>query len=273
MHGRLEEDELQRKDQDGTTRKKALIEFGCDPNQFSKWEYKDEEIAAYLELHIEQGPVLEEKGQGVGIVTGISGPLWLTVELAGFAGHAGSVPMSMRQDALVGAAAIITTLNNIASQNIENPTVGTVGNIEVFPNSRNIIAEKVRFTIDLRDMDMERRNAYEQDLRKAIGDICAEQGLTYTIKEDTNSEPRYCAKWIKDCMKEGAALMNISPPELMSGPFHDALVMSYVCDYGMIFVRSKDGISHNPKEYSSYEDIALGTELLYHTTEKVLEKL
>ncbi|KYG27848.1 M20 family metallo-hydrolase [Priestia endophytica] len=273
MHGRLEEDELQRKDQHGTTRKEALIEFGCDPNQFSKWEYKDEEIGAYLELHIEQGPVLEEKGQGVGIVTGISGPLWLTVELAGFAGHAGSVPMSMRQDALVGAAAIITTLNNIASQNIENPTVGTVGNIEVFPNSRNIIAEKVRFTIDLRDMDMERRNAYERDLRKAIGDICAEQGLTYTIKEDTNSEPRYCAKWIKDCMKEGAALMNISPPELMSGPFHDALVMSYVCDYGMIFVRSKDGISHNPKEYSSYEDIALGTELLYHTTEKVLEKL
>ncbi|SES12751.1 M20 family metallo-hydrolase [Psychrobacillus sp. OK032] len=267
--GKLEDGELDRQDKDGVTRREALIEFGCDPDKFKESEYDLSKIAAFLELHIEQGPVLEAKGEAVGIVTGISGPLWLTVELTGLAGHAGSVPMPMRQDALVGAAKVIVKLNELTSKIPGAPTVGTVGSLKVFPDSRNIIPEQVTFTVDLRDIDETRRDEIESELRQSINQIANEHGLTYKITEDTKSEPRFCNDKIMNIMRSESEEMGINTPELMSGPFHDSLAMSYVCDYAMIFIRSKDGISHNPKEYSAPEDIALGTELLYRTVVKL----
>lgn len=267
--GKLEDGELERIDKNGMTRKEALIQFGCDPTKLKESEYPEGSIAAFLELHIEQGPILEAKDTPVGIVTGISGPLWLTVELEGFAGHAGSVPMSMRKDALVGAAKIIVALNELASTDSTAPTVGTVGSMNIFPDSRNIIPEKVSFTVDLRDIDIERRHKIEKQLRTRIAEITEEHQLAYKISEDTNSEPRYCSERIMHVMREESKQIGLNPIELMSGPFHDSLAMSYVCEYGMIFVRCKDGISHNPKEYSTIEDISLGTELLYRTTIKM----
>jgi allantoate deiminase/N-carbamoyl-L-amino-acid hydrolase len=269
MTGKLEEHELERSDKNGITRREALIQFGCDPADFESYVFQEGRIGAFLELHIEQGPVLESLDAPIGIVSGISGPLWLTVEMKGFAGHAGSVPMSMRQDALLGCAKIIVALNELVRQEPGAPTVGTVGSLTVFPDSRNIIPEKVSFTIDLRDIDLRRRNALEAELLSVIENVSREHGLTYTIREDTNSEPRYCANWIKQSLHQEAALMGLTPPELMSGPFHDSLTMSYVCDYGMIFVRCLEGISHNPKEYASPEDIALGTELLYRNARRI----
>jgi allantoate deiminase len=263
--GKLEEGELERMDINGVTRRQALLDFGCDPERFESSRYAEDSIAAYLELHIEQGPVLEGKDAPIGIVTGISGPLWLTVEMTGVAGHTGSVPMNMRQDALLGAAKIITALNDLVCREPGAPTVGTVGSLNVFPNSRNIIPEKVSFTIDLRDIDLNRRQRLEEQLTNILSDVATEHGLSYNVREDTNSEPRYCAEWIKDIMRNQSSFIGNPAPELMSGPFHDALVMSYVCDYGMIFVRSQGGISHNPSEYSSIEDISIGTELLYQT--------
>ncbi|PIC64640.1 Zn-dependent hydrolase [Sporosarcina sp. P13] len=262
---KLEEGELERQDKTGMTRRQALIEFGCDPSKFEECLIDTSKIVAFLELHIEQGPVLEAKEEPIGIVTGISGPLWMTVEMEGLAGHAGSVPMAMRQDALVGAAKVIVKLNELAQEVNGAPTVSTVGSLQVFPDSRNIIPEKVTFTVDLRDIDESRRDKIEQAFRQDLDNIAAEHGLTYTIHEDTRNGPRFCNENIMQIMREESAEMGLTPPELMSGPFHDSLEMSYVCDYGMIFVRSKDGISHNPKEYSSPEDIALGTELLYKT--------
>lgn len=265
MLGKLEEGELERSDKNGVTRREALIKFGCDPSKFQESLIDPSTIAAFLELHIEQGPVLEAKDEPVGIVTGISGPLWLTVEMEGLAGHAGSVPMPMRQDALVGAAKVIVKLNELAQEVPGAPTVSTVGSLEVFPDSRNIIPEKVTFTVDLRDIDESRRDQIEQVLLQELEKIAVEHSLSYKVSEDTRNEPRFCNENIMQIMREESAEMNLTPPELMSGPFHDSLEMSYVCDYGMIFVRSKDGISHNPKEYSSPEDIALGVELLYKT--------
>ncbi|RCW43349.1 M20 family metallo-hydrolase [Paenibacillus prosopidis] len=272
MTGKLEEGELERTDKNGMTRREALLEFGCDPAGFDGYTFEEGRIGAFLELHIEQGPVLEAKGEPIGIVSGISGPLWWTVEMTGFAGHAGSVPMPMRQDALVGCAKVIVALNELARQEPDAPTVGTVGSLTVFPDSRNIIPERVSFTVDLRDIDLERRNGLEEQLRMLIDDACLEHGLSYTIREDTNSEPRFCADWLKDVLRHEAAGMGLTPPELMSGPFHDSLTMSYVCDYSMIFVRCKEGISHNPKEYAAPEDIQLGTELLYRAARKISER-
>lgn len=270
--GKLEDGELERKDKDGITRKQALLDFGCNPAKFKESEYKPGSIFCFLELHIEQGPVLDVAQKPVGIVTGISGPLWLTVTIRGMAGHAGSVPMAMRKDAMVGAAEIIIALNEIATQVPGAPTVGTVGTLNVFPASRNIIPEEVTFTVDLRDIDLERRHKYEKQLMDKIRSITEKHQLTYKISEDTNSEPRYCADWIKAIIKDECNKLKLDAPELMSGPFHDALALSYACDYGMIFIRSKDGISHNPLEYSSYEDLALGTEVLYGTVLNILKK-
>ncbi len=269
--GKLEEGEMERKDQDGITRRQALIDFGIDISKFKESEYKPGSIFCFLELHIEQGPVLDIAHKPIGVVSGISGPLWLTVNLKGMAGHAGSVPMPLRKDAMVGAAKITIALHEIATQIPGAPTVGTVGTMKVFPSSRNIIPEEVSFTVDLRDIDLDRRNRYEKQLRDKIEEICQQHQLTYTISEDTNSEPRYCADWIKEIIHEECKGLNLEAPELMSGPFHDAMALSYACDYGMIFVRCKDGISHNPLEYSSYEDLALGAEILYRTALKILK--
>ena len=269
--GKLEPGELQRTDKDGITREQALIDFGCDPAKFKESEYKPGSIFCFLELHIEQGPILDIGKKPIGVVSGISGPLWLTVKLKGMAGHTGSVPMPLRKDALLGAAEIIVAVNEIATQVPGNPTVGTVATINVFPASRNIIAEEAVFTVDLRDIDLDRRNRYEKQLRERIELIAQKNKLTYEISEDTNSEPRYCADWIKQIIHDECKVLDLDAPELMSGPFHDALALSYACDYGMIFVRCKDGISHNPLEYASYEDLALGAEIMYGTVLKILK--
>ena len=270
--GKLEEGELQRTDKDGITREQALKDFGCDIAKFKESEYKPGSIFCFLELHIEQGPILDLANKPIGVVSGISGPLWWTVKLKGMAGHTGSVPMPIRKDALVGAAEIIVAVNEIATQVPGNPTVGTVGTLNVFPASRNIIPEEVIFTVDLRDIDLERRNRYEKQLRDKIEAITQKHQLTYSISEDTKSDPRYCADWIKEIIHNECKTLNLDAPELMSGPFHDALALSYVCDYGMIFVRCKDGISHNPLEYSSYEDLAIGTNVMLGTVMGILNK-
>ncbi|GGF94848.1 M20 family metallo-hydrolase [Paenibacillus abyssi] len=270
--GQLEEGELERTDKNGITRRQALLEFGGEPEGFADSEYQPGQVGTFLELHIEQGPVLESLDCPVGIVTGISGPLWWTVDMYGFAGHAGSVPMGLRRDALVGASKVIVGLQAIASSQPEAPTVGTVGSLKVFPDSRNIIPEHVQFTVDLRDIDLSRRNKLEKQLRGLIDQAAQEHGLRVEIREDTNSEPRYCAPRILNTVREAAKEMKVAAPELMSGPFHDSLAMSYYCDYGMIFVRCKEGISHNPQEYASKEDIATGTELLYQTLLKMCQE-
>lgn len=268
--GKLEPGDLQRADKDGITREQALRDFGCNPDQLAASEYAPGSIHCFLELHIEQGPVLDIQGHPVGIVSGISGPLWLTVKLKGMAGHTGSVPMHLRKDALLGAAEIIVAINQIATQDPGSQTVGTCGSLNVFPNSRNIIPEEVVFTLDLRDIDQSRRDVYELQLREQIAAIVEKHGLICEITVDTNSEPRYCAQWLKDIIRAECTSLGLLAPELMSGPFHDALALSYACDYAMIFVRCKDGISHNPLEYSSDEDLALGAEVLYGTMLGVL---
>lgn len=271
LAGMLEEGELDRKDKQGMTRREALMEFGVEPDVTASPVYEKGDIAAFLELHIEQGPVLEEKGKPVGIVSGISGPIWLTVTLEGFAGHAGSVPMTMRQDALVGASEIIRKFDELVKREGTETTVGTVGSMQVFPNSRNIIAEKVEFTVDLRDIDVEARTKLEEKLYRIIEETAIGYNLKYEIKEDTRSEPRYCADWIKDIMREEDEKLGLDSPTLMSGPFHDALFMSYISDYGMIFVRCEKGISHNPLEFAEMDDIEKGVKLLYGTALRICQ--
>lgn len=263
--GKLEEGELQRQDKDGITREQALFDFGCDITRFKDDEYAPGSIRCFIELHIEQGPILDRTNKPIGIVSGIAGPLLLSLNLKGMAGHAGSVPMPLRKDALLGAAKVVVAVNEIASQFTPAPTVGTVGTLNVFPSSRNIIPEVVNMTMEFRDIEMARRDTCERQLKDEIEAIAQTHGLTYELTVDTDIKSSYCADWIKDTIRASCVDLGLEAPELVSGPFHDALVMSDACDYGMIFVRCKDGISHNPLEYASYEDLALGSEVLYLT--------
>ncbi|WLD94587.1 M20 family metallo-hydrolase [Alkalihalobacillus sp. AL-G] len=269
LTGMLEDGELERKDKNGMTRREALKEFGVEPDLSESPTYQKGDIAAFLELHIEQGPVLEAQGKPVGIVSGISGPIWLTVTLEGFAGHAGSVPMNLRQDAVVGASEIIRRFDELVKREGAETTVGTVGSLQVFPNSRNIIAEKVEFTVDLRDIDLERRTTIENQLYQIIEETSSTYNFEHEIKEDTRSEPRYCDEWIKEIMKEEGEKLKLEAPVLMSGPFHDALFMSCISDYGMIFVRCEKGISHNPLEFADMDDIEKGVQLMYQTALRI----
>ena len=272
LAGLLEDGELDRKDKTGMTRKEALKEFGVVPDLSQSPVYQKGDIEAFLELHIEQGPVLESENKPVGIVSGISGPIWMTVTLEGFAGHAGSVPMPLRKDAMVGASEIISKFDRLIKEEGKETTVGTVGSVQVFPNSRNIIPEKVEFTIDLRDIDLEHRTKLEKKLYTIIEESAANYNLTHTISEDTRSDPRYCADWIKDIMKTEDEALGFESPVLMSGPFHDALFMSYISDYGMIFVRCEKGISHNPLEFAEMDDIEKGVQLLYQTALRISQE-
>lgn len=269
--GNLDADELNRKDKDGITREQALRDFGCDPEKITESVYPPGSIHSYIELHIEQGPLLEKVNQPLGIVTGIAGPLWLTVKVKGFAGHAGTVPMDMRQDALAGASEMIIAFNEIVKQDPASTTVGTVGDLKVSPGSRNVIPDEVEFTIDMRDIDKDRRNMYEQQLRESCRNIAEKHSLTVEIIEDQRTDPSYCSSWIKEVIRAESMDMGLDAPKMMSGAFHDALIMSSVSDYGMIFVRCKDGISHNPEEYASQDDLAVGAELLYRTLLKMAQ--
>lgn len=271
--GKFEPGELDRTDKDGISRRQALIDFGCDPDRLEESVYPPGAIGAFLELHIEQGPYLEVQDKPIGIVTGIAGPLWLTVKLEGFAGHAGSVPMDLRKDALLGAAKMIGEINHLVRKEKGIPTVATVGSLRVFPDSPNAIPEKVEFTIDLRDVDLARRNRFEEAIRMMIAKEAANYRLKVEIQEDTNLAPVDCADWIQEVIAEESVAIGLDCPKMMSGPFHDAMVMANACDIGMIFVRCKDGISHNPAEFASYDDLAIGTELLFKTAEQVTLKI
>lgn len=262
LAGLLEKEELQRKDRDGVTREQALRAFGCIPERAFDLARSPGRIGAYLELHIEQGPVLERLGRPVGIVKGIAAPVWLSVRLEGEAGHAGSVPMRGRRDALAGAAEAVLALERIAGADPEAPTVATVGHIAVSPDSPNTIPGRVEFSVDLRDIDQTRRDLRERQWVESLQSLAQARRLRVEIDRSMAMEPRMCADWIKDILREESRALGLDSPELVSGPFHDASVMAGVCDMGMIFVRCHGGISHHPDEYATQDDLAQGAELL-----------
>lgn len=272
LAGKVNDHELDSEDDNGITRKQALNAIGIEATTNNPARYNADNVHTFLEMHIEQGPLLESKDLPVGIVSGISGPLWLTVDFQGLSGHAGAVPMNLRQDALVGAAKVIFLYDEMLKSDPNSSTVGTVGYIKNFPNSRNTISENVTFTIDLRDIVPERRKIYEEKLYKLIDTTAKEYNLHYSVSEDMNSNPKYCSDWIKEIMNNELLEIGCEPFELMSGPFHDSIIMADICPYGMIFVRCRKGVSHHPDEYANIEDIIIGTQLMYQTVLKIAYK-
>ncbi|MBI3434351.1 MAG: allantoate amidohydrolase [Proteobacteria bacterium] len=240
-------------DADGVTLEQAIRAYGKDPGDIAHCAYKAAEVEAYVEVHIEQGPVLEGENQPLGVVTGIVGQSRLRVAVTGEAGHAGTVPMNMRRDALAGAALMICEVERIAKAHAG--MVATVGHVEVIPGAVNVIPGRVQFTMDLRSMD---ERAREAALRAFAA---AAQGIARARKLQVDVEPFHeiaavdCAPALRRTLALAVEDLALRPIHLASGAGHDAQMMASLCPSAMLFVRCRGGISHNPAEYASPADM------------------
>lgn len=265
--GTLTAEDLERTDDNGMSIGEAMKAQGFNPERFRDAAREPESVRAYLEVHIEQGKVLESRNEPVGVVTGIAGLMWLQIRVHGEAGHAGATPMNLRKDALVGASAMIQFIEEETSRHPR--TVGTVGQMKVSPGGVNIIPGEVEFILDLRDIDVAQRDAAEAAIRTYVDKVCMERGLKCEIKDLQRIQPVQCDETLQKLMSEAAAEAGFTAPSLPSGAGHDGMQLADLCPVGMIFARSKDGVSHHPDEYTSKEDCEAAAEVLYRTLKKL----
>jgi len=271
MVGLISTDDLKAKDESGKSRFEALQDMGLNPKKIQKSVRNKEEIKCFLEMHIEQGPYLEEQNKPIGIVEGIAGPSWLKIRIEGIAGHAGTVPMNLRRDPMVGASEAVVEIERICKSDLTGSLVGTVGKIKAFPNGKNVIPNAVEFILDIRDIDLKRKNDSIQQIEDRIQYICKKRKLNASVEKLQEVEPVKCSTKIVNTLQESNEELNFDAPLMLSGAGHDSMYMSQITDVGMIFVRSKDGISHNPKEWSSKEDIEKGVLVLLKTVHKLAD--
>ncbi|WP_240374700.1 Zn-dependent hydrolase [Bacillus piscicola] len=265
MIGHVESKDLEAKDENGLSREEALASFreGIDVQRRDESIRKPDDVKLFLEMHIEQGPFLEKRDLPVGIVEGIAGPVWGKVQKIGEAGHAGTVPMNMRRDPLAGAAEVIASIEAICKQDTTGTLVGTVGKIEAHPGGRNVIPDSVEFSLDLRDVDLQKRENALNRIEESIASICKDRGLTGILERTLSIDPVLCSGQIIESLQEGSSSLGLEAPLMISGAGHDAMFMEKITRMGMVFVRCKNGISHNPAEWAEKEDIVAGTALLY----------
>jgi allantoate deiminase len=261
LAGHLSPGDLDHQDADGISVAEAMRDYGLDPERVEQARRQRDSLAAYLELHIEQGKVLEAEDLPVGIVTGIAGPLWLRFSLLGESGHAGATPMDRRHDALAAAAEIVGVVEEEASS--APSAVGTVGQIEARPGGINIIPGAVDLSVDLRDIHVAVRDGVEGRLRERAEETCARRGVELDVEELQRLDPAPCSEEVRAVISDACEEVGIRPRSLPSGAGHDGMHLASLCPMGMIFVRSRDGISHNPKEWSSKEDCEAGCNVLY----------
>ncbi|OKL37479.1 Zn-dependent hydrolase [Domibacillus mangrovi] len=263
LAGTLLPEQLQQIDQNGITIAVAMQEAGLHPNEINKAARQPETVKAYVELHIEQGKVLERAGQPAGIVTGIAGPLWTRWTIEGEAGHAGATPMNQRKDSLMTSLQIIQYIEEETKKYTN--AVATVGQISVKPGGVNVIPGETTFTLDLRDIEERDRDHIEEAITSYAYSLCADREMSITIEELQRVAPAPCSNEIRAVMEEACRELEIEPMSLPSGAGHDGMQFNDFCPIGMVFVRSKDGISHNPDEWSSEEDCGTGAAILYET--------
>ena len=267
LAGHLSSEDLEREDKDGVSIAEALRQNGLDPGKIGEAARPEGSVRAYVELHIEQGQVLEDADLPVGVVSGIAGPVWLRFIVKGEAGHAGTTPMNLRRDALAAAAALIGVIEEEASQT--GTAVGTVGQLELEPGSINIIPGYVSFSLDLRDIDELVRDEVEGRIQREAYRICEERGVKLQVETLQRLVPVSCSDVVRSAARESCEELGLKPFEFGSGAGHDGMQLAGLCPIGMIFVRSKEGLSHNPDEYSTKEDCVAGTNVLYNALLKL----
>ena len=243
---------LDGRDEAGVRFADALALFGGDAGGIAGLARRREDVLGYVELHIEQGPVLEERDLPVGVVTAIAGSTRLRVRVTGTAGHAGTVPMAMRHDALAAAAEMILAVERVAGEG--RGTVATVGRIAAEPGAVNVIPGGASFTIDARAPVDADRHAMVATLTAALRAIAARRGVQLALDSFLESAACPCDTQVRAGLSAAVAGRQIPVLELASGAGHDAMAMAALCPVGMLFVRCAGGISHNPAESMTIAD-------------------
>ena len=258
--GTFDADVLQAVDAEGISMADAMRSFGLDPARIRNAARSRDEVLAYVELHIEQGPVLEREGLPVGIVTAINGAARFAIEIIGEAAHAGTVPMIGRRDALTAAAEAVLAVERLCT--IQPDLVGTVGRISAFPGALNVIPGAAQLSIDVRSADDATREDAERAIENALDGICARRGVQLRMTRLHASRATPCAEWLMGQLATVISARGMRVRKLASGAGHDATAMRDLADVAMLFVACAGGISHNPREAANADDIAAGGEVL-----------
>lgn len=254
-------------DKDGILAEDAMMSIGLDPSNDKIRDPKT--IKAFLELHIEQGPILEEKNIPIGIVEAIVGLTQLEVTIQGQAGHAGTTPMERRSDALVTAAEIIAAFPQLAFEE-GNGTVITTGQLHVFPNGSNVIPNKVIFSVDIRSAKEQHVHSAMQKVEQLIASKDG-MGILTSTEQLLYIAPKEMNETIQSTFKEVSDKLDIPYCTINSGAGHDAMVLSDFTACGMVFIPSKDGLSHCPEEWSDSSHLAAGANILFQTALQLTE--
>lgn len=268
MRGELRLQDLYRLvDKQGISLYEALKGRNLNPDGIEEMAYK-RPVKSFTEIHIEQGKVLEHQQKTIGIVTGIAAPERFYVTIRGNADHSGATPMNLRHDALCGASKIILGIEEIASMQEEPPVVGTVGVVEVTPGAMNVIPGAVKLGVDIRSISEVARNSVVTLVKEFIDITAEKRGLSYTIETIAQDHPVEMHPAMIREIEEAVKSVGVEYMTMPSGAGHDAMHWAEAVPTGMIFIPCRDGISHNPAEFTEMDDIVTGAEVL----DKVLRK-
>jgi N-carbamoyl-L-amino-acid hydrolase len=252
------------KDQDGKTLNNVRRSVGYH-GPLETVRLREHYYHAFVELHIEQGPVLEQKGIEIGVVTAIAAPASFRFRVEGEGGHAGTVLMAQRHDAFLSAAEIALCIESAAKTSGGEDTVATTGICEVFPGAINSIPSRVRLEADIRDIDLARRDQVLEKVHCGARQIAALRGVTVTTEVINADPPAQCDALVIDALSRACEIHGASYMRMISRAYHDSLFMSLIAPTAMLFIPCRDGVSHRPDEYSSPEAIARGTLILAET--------
>lgn len=258
------------KDADGITAAEAMAGLGFDANKVHTAIRTKDSVKAFIELHIEQGPVLESANEDVALVDTVVGLTEIKVTIKGQAGHAGTTPMLDRKDALVAAVEILKELPELAIQE-GGGTVLTIGKLNVYPNGANVIPDKVVFTVDIRAKEeIHVLNTLEKT--KKIIQSAEKNGITCEIEDMLYEKPTYLSKEIHQALTESADKLGFKYRTMVSGAGHDAMIFAGMTEVGLIFVPRHNGISHAPEEWTDYDQLQKGIEVVLETVKKWTEE-
>jgi len=265
MAGGLTKEGLQQKSQSGLTMAEGIKAIGGNPDRIESCVRKKGDLYAWLELHIEQGGILEKENLQIGVVEGIVGIVHWEVMVEGFANHAGTTPMNMRQDALLASAQFIIAVNEVINA-VKGNQVGTIGKIGLTPNAYNVVPGKVVMGLEIRDLSADKIEMLFREIEKRAASIATKSKTTISFKRQANeSKPALTDKTLQQAINASAKALGFSTKFMQSGAGHDSQEIAAIAPVAMIFVPSVGGISHSYKEFTKAVDVSNGANVLLHT--------
>ncbi|MEX0274111.1 MAG: Zn-dependent hydrolase [Flavobacteriaceae bacterium] len=273
LAGTLGKEALQVVNSTGYSMGEGIHRIGGDTTRLHEVKRDTGDLAAFVELHIEQGAILYNEKIPIGIVEGIVGLRWWDVTFTGYANHAGTTPMDQRQDALLAAAKFIVAVNGITNS-FPGRQVGTVGRISAEPGAPNVIPGSVTVSLEIRDLSLTTIDKLFMAIKKEGEKIATDSNVGITFKRlDATADPALTDSMVQETIAESSKALGLSYKKMQSGAGHDAQDMSRIAPTGMIFVPSKDGISHSPDEFTSAKDMANGANVLLRTLLRLDQEL